>query len=186
MSEVEGLTESSEEHIHHAAHGGGPKWISAVALSTAILATLAAICALLSGGNETEALLHQEQASNKWAYYQAKGIKSYAVQGEITTYTVAGKPVPPELPEQAAKYKEEQKEIFDAATDLETEKDFEMHSHHIYAPAITLFQVAIAIGAISVLTKRRRYFAFSLAFGIAGLACFLTGVWVQFVSHAVH
>ncbi|HEY8966786.1 MAG TPA: DUF4337 family protein, partial [Candidatus Methylacidiphilales bacterium] len=74
MSEVEGLTESSEEHIHHAAHSG-PQWASWVALSTVFLAVLAAIAAFLSGFNETEALINRQLASDQWSYYQAKGLK---------------------------------------------------------------------------------------------------------------
>jgi hypothetical protein len=67
MSEVEGLTEGAEEHIHHAAHSG-PQWASWVALSTVILAVLAALSAFLSGFNETEALINRQLASDQWSY----------------------------------------------------------------------------------------------------------------------
>ena len=75
MEEVEGLTENSEETIQERAHEG-PHWSSWVALTTAVLAAMAAVAAFLSGHNETEAMLHQMKASDQWTYYQAKGIKS--------------------------------------------------------------------------------------------------------------
>lgn len=183
MSEVEGLTESSEEHIHHAAHSG-PKWVSGVALSTAILAALAAIAALLSGSNEGEAALHQQQSSDQWAYYQAKGIKASITEARSDVFVAAGKPADAKLEEKLARYKEEQEKISEKAKDLEGERDRELHSHHIYSKGVTLFQIAIAIGAISVLTKQRRYWAVSLAFGILGLVFLVFGLNAQFGPHA--
>ena len=49
MEEAEVPLESVQEHIHHRAEHSGERWISWVALSTAILAVFAAIAGLLSG-----------------------------------------------------------------------------------------------------------------------------------------
>jgi hypothetical protein len=49
MEEVEVPLEHLHEEVHHSAEHSGEKWISWVALSTAILAVLAAIAGLLSG-----------------------------------------------------------------------------------------------------------------------------------------
>ena len=46
MEEAEVPLESVQEHIHHRAEHSGERWISWVALSTAILAALAAIAGL--------------------------------------------------------------------------------------------------------------------------------------------
>lgn len=192
MEEIEGLTESSEEQIHEAAHeghgheghGGGSKWVSWVALTTAMLAVVAAIAALLSGHNESESMLHQQQASDQWAYYQAKGIKAGIVQATSDIYVALGKPVDPQLSEKLARYKEEQKEISEKAKDLEADRDQELRCHKIYSPGITLLQIAIGIAAISVLTKKRRYFAVSLSFAAIGFVFFLFGLYAQFGPHA--
>jgi hypothetical protein len=42
-------------------------------------------------------------------------------------------------------------------------------THHVLARSVTLFQIAIAVGAISVLTRRRAFWFVSLAFGLLGL-----------------
>jgi hypothetical protein len=43
-----------------------------VALSTAILALLAAIASLLAGEYANEAMMDQIEAADQWSYYQAK------------------------------------------------------------------------------------------------------------------
>ncbi len=49
MEEAEVPLEHLHEEVHHSAEHSGETWISWVALSTAILAVLAAIAGLLSG-----------------------------------------------------------------------------------------------------------------------------------------
>jgi hypothetical protein len=59
-----------------------------VALSTAILAVLAAIASLLSGEHANEAMMNQIEASDQWGHYQAKSIKA-AVLDAKTAFTGA-------------------------------------------------------------------------------------------------
>jgi hypothetical protein len=42
------------------------------------------------------------------------------------------------------------------------------HQHEVFARGVTLFQIAIAIAAISALTKRRRYWLVSMIIGAVG------------------
>ena len=44
------------------------------------------------------------------------------------------------------------------------------HKHEVFAGGVTMFQIAIAIAAISALTKRRKFWIVSLLFGAAGCA----------------
>ena len=107
MEEAEVPLEHLHEHIHHHAEHGGAAWISWVALSTAILAVLAAIAGLLSGKHANEAMMSQIQASDQWGYYQAKSIKASVLDAKMTLTaeaTDADK-------EKAARYQEEQAEI---------------------------------------------------------------------------
>ncbi|HKS31875.1 MAG TPA: DUF4337 family protein, partial [Chthoniobacterales bacterium] len=72
MEEAEVPLEHLHEEVHHHAEHNSEKWISGVALSTAILAVLAAIAALLSGSHANEAMMEQIEAADQWAFYQAK------------------------------------------------------------------------------------------------------------------
>lgn len=71
---------------------------------------------------------------------------------------------------------EEPDEIASEAKELENSSRAHMEHHVIFARGVTLFQVAIAIAAIAVLTKRRRFWMVALAFGVGGLGFLLQGL----------
>src|SRR6266487_49149 len=83
MEEAEVPLEHLHEHVHESAEHSGAAWISWVALSTAILAVLAAIAGLLSGKHVNEAMMNQIEASDQWSYYQAKSIKAAVLDAKI-------------------------------------------------------------------------------------------------------
>src|SRR5271155_4045082 len=93
MEEIEPPIEHVHETIHHHAHHTEAQWITWVALSTALLAGLAAIAALLSGYHANTAVIEQVKASDQWAYYQAKGIKQVIVQENCNLLKAMGKTV---------------------------------------------------------------------------------------------
>ena len=78
------------EHAQHAAHGNDPL-ISQVTFTIAVLAVVAAISASLETTEgdkaivtKNEAVLEQNQASDTWAFYQAKSLKKnlYAIAAD--------------------------------------------------------------------------------------------------------
>jgi Domain of unknown function (DUF4337) len=172
MEEAEVPLEHLHEEIHHHAEHGGPPWISWVALSTAILAALAAIAGLLSGKHANEAMMSQIQASDQWGYYQAKSIKAAVLEAKTTLAEAATE----KDKEKAAKYQEEQAEIKVEAEHKEAEATANFHKHEVFARSVTMFQIAIAIAAISALTKKRRYWFVSLVFGLIGAFFLGTGL----------
>lgn len=175
MEEAEVPLEHLHEEIHHSAEHGGPSWISGVALSTAILAVLAAIAGLLSGKHANEAMMSQIQASDQWLYYQAKSIKAAILEAKTTLAEAATE----KDKEKAAKYQEEQAEIKVEAEHKEAEATSNFHQHEVFARSVTMFQIAIAIAAISALTKKRRYWFVSLAFGVVGVVFLALGLMMH-------
>ena len=67
---------------------------------------------------KTEAGRLQAEASDQWAYYQAKGIKASVQEASRTTRVAAGKAPPPNVEESIQRYEAEQKEIEQAAREL--------------------------------------------------------------------
>ena len=173
MEEAEVPLEHLHEEIHHHAEHGGPPWISWVALSTAILAVLAAITGLLSGKHANEAMMAQIQASDQWAYYQAKSIKASVLDAKMTLTATATE----KDKEKAAQYLEEQAEIKREAEEKEADAKSNFHKHEIFARGVTMFQIAIAIAAISALTRRRTFWFVSLIFGLVGVVFLCLG-WI--------
>jgi hypothetical protein len=175
MEETEVPLEHLHEEIHHRAEHGGPPWISWVALSTAILAALAAIAGLLSGKHANEAMMSQIQASDQWSYYQAKGIKASVLEAKTTLAEAATE----KDKAKAAQYLEQQAEIKLEAEHKEAEATSNFQKHEAFARSVTMFQIAIAVAAISALTKKRRYWFVSLVFGLVGALFFVNGLMMH-------
>ncbi|MDQ2918796.1 MAG: DUF4337 domain-containing protein [Verrucomicrobiota bacterium] len=175
MEEAEDPLEQSHEQIHHAAEHGGAPWISWVAMSTALLAVFAAIAGLLSGARVNEAMMKQIEAADHWSYYQAKGIKAAVLDMKTSLGGTASE----QDKEKAARYAEEQSDIQKEARASEGEAKHNFHQHEIFARGVTMFQIAIAVAAISALTKRRTYWMVSLAFGAVGCVFLALG----FLAH---
>ena len=172
MEEAEVPLEGLQEHVHHSAEHSSERWISGVALSTAILAVLAAIAGLLSGKHANEAMMTQIEAADQWAYYQAKGIKASVLEAKMT---LSG--IPNEQDRlKAERYQEEQTEIQNEAKKKEQEAKANFHKHEILARGVTMFQIAIATAAISALTKRRRFWFVSMGFGAVGCVFLVLGI----------
>jgi hypothetical protein len=165
MEEAEVPLEHLHEQVHESAEHSGAVWISWVALSTAILAVLAAIAGLLSGQHANEAMMSQIEASDQWGYYQAKSIKAAVLDAKIALSATPSE----QDREKTAKYQKEESEIKSEAEHKEAAAKSNFHKHEVFARGVTMFQIAIAIAAISALTKRRRFWIVSLLFG--GVGC---------------
>jgi hypothetical protein len=179
---TETLTEEIREKFKH--EGGA--LLKRIALSTALFAALAAIAALKAGATVNEALVlkteaarFQAEASDQWAYYQAKGIKAATAEASRTSWLAIAKEPPAEYAEKQKRYGEEQKEIEKKAREKEKERDEKsreadelLHHHHGYANTVALFQVAIALGAVAALTKNRPVWFGSVLLGVAATVLF--------------
>lgn len=175
MEEAEIPTEHLQEEIHHHAQSAAQSWIMGVALTSALLAVLAAVSALLSGHHANEAMIEQMKASDSWSYYQAKGIKAAVLGSRIDFHRALKRAVAPADEEKLGKYEEEQAKISVEAKELEASSRRHLRTHETFAAAVTLFQVAIGIAAIAALTRKRRFWLVSMAFGTAGLVFFVLG-----------
>jgi hypothetical protein len=169
--------------------GNGPPWTTYLSLQTAIIAVFAAVASLESGGNsndailaKNEAILYQSQASDQWAYYQAKGLKESLAANQAVGAAVTNPSLAAKFEAQAARYKAEQGEIQTAARALEAKVEASnqraerlLERHHRFAISVTLFQIAIALSAIAALTKRRALWTVGLTASVLGVALFLRG-----------
>jgi hypothetical protein len=183
MEEIEVPLENVQEEIHHRAthphdEDGAGNWFSAVALSSAVLAVLAAITALLASHHADEAMIEQIRASDNWAFFQAKGIKAAILSTKLDLLSSTGKFSPEADQTKLSEYKKEQETISDQARELEKSSQSHMEHHLVLARGVTFFQIAIAVAAISVLTRRRRFWLVALAFGATGLGFLVQGIFV--------
>ncbi len=183
-------TEKLHEAVKEELEREGGALLRTIALTTALLAALAAVASLNAGDTVNEALVLkteatrlQAQASDQWAYYQAKGIKGAVAAATAASWKAAGRAAPGDLEAQPKRYADEQQEIRRHAEELEKERDAKgreadqlLARHHRFATAVALFQVAIALGAVAALTRQRAVWLGSLALGAAGLVYFVLPV----------
>ena len=166
MEESEVPLEHLHEKVKESAEHSGAGWISWVALSTAVLAVLAAIAGLLSAHHVDEAMMNQIEASDQWSYYQAKSIKASVLDAKMSLAGTASESDRSKYD----RYEKEQEEIKSKAEHKEAAAKSNFHKHQVFARGVTMFQIAIAIAAISALTRKRRFWIVSLLFGAAGCA----------------
>ncbi len=173
--EIEHATQGG--HGSHGEHGGG--MINQIAMFTAIIATVGALFAYMGGATQANAGLYKNnaalkktEASNQWNFFQAKSTKQSLaeVSRDLTTVETDKTKYQAKID----RYEKEKGEIKVAAEKLETEatswdkrSDEQMHQHHRWAQATTVLQIAIAMAAIALLTKKKwvEYVMFAAAGG---------------------
>ncbi|APR39522.1 DUF4337 domain-containing protein [Paraburkholderia sp. SOS3] len=185
--EVHGPHDHAVEHA--GAHAAGPS-ASRIAVMTAILASVGAIASYQSGANENlalfyknEAAIRKTEASDQWAYYQAKGQKqNLAELGAALSDASSAAHAKFVVDEQ--RYAADKEPIRAKAESLENEakKDNEtseslQHQHHRWAQATTLIQISIALAAITLLTKKKWLQTMTGAIALIG-ASFFIAAWL--------
>lgn len=158
-----------DHEIEHATQGHaeqGGSHTNSIAMFTAIIATVGAIFSYMGGATQANAGLFKNnaaikktEASNQWNYYQAKSSKQNLSELAIELAPAGKKEF---YQEEIKRYKSEKSEIKQAAEKLEAQSkawddqsENEMHLHHRWAQATTALQVAIAMAAIALMTRKK-------------------------------
>jgi hypothetical protein len=170
MEEPEVPTEQLHEVIHERAEHARESWGLGVALSSALLASFAAVASLMAGHHANEAMILQIQSSDQWNYYQSKGIKETELTSKAGILDALGRPVPDADKVKVAAYQRDKEKIEKKAEDLEKAGRHHMWTYQKLAGSVTMFQIAISLGAISVLMRRRTFWFTSIAVGFVGIA----------------
>ena len=163
-----------DHELEHAAQGGhddkakegGKGMIAQIAVITAIIATVGALFSYMGGATQANAGLYKNnaaikktEASNQWNFFQAKSTKQSLAELARDLAPDDRKPV---YQGKIDRYEKEKNEIklgaekLEAnATEWDKRSDEQMHQHHRWAQATTVLQIAIAMAAIALLTKRK-------------------------------
>jgi flagellar biosynthesis/type III secretory pathway M-ring protein FliF/YscJ len=184
MDEIEVPLEQTQEHLQHASlhghnSGGGFSLINIGAVLSAVIAVFAAICALLAGHYSNEAMIEQIKSSDQWSYYQAKGIKSAMQEFRLEAGTGLSVEKIEKIQAKIEKYKEDQEHIQEIAKEKEESSEKFLHWHERLAMAVTFFQVAIAVIAIGVLTRKKLFVAMGAGSGLIGLGAFISFFFIS-------
>ncbi len=170
------------------------KWTTYLALTTVLIAVCATLSTFKGGGYGSKTLMNQTKASDQWAFYQAKGIKSYLFENQIDNLEIQKDLVAksPNAKETLAKYQAKidaykkklaQYDMDKAEIKKNAEafiKDGEMFKKHgdAFGIAVIFLQISILLSSIAALTKRKMVWYFSLLVGIAGVFYFFNGFFL--------
>ena len=169
-------------------------WTKYVALSSIFLAVLAAIATQRGAGFSSASMkqlniatLQQAQASDQWAFYQAKGIKKSIQDQEHERLTMLGNSDPKVLASVQAKidrYDKEQKEITAIAKGFEEKRDEAQivagqaaNRATAMGLSTTIFQIAIALGGVTLIMKKRLLWNVSLLAGALATVQMVRVLW---------
>jgi hypothetical protein len=180
---------SEEMHeIHEQAETGHHEPAMApVSITMAVLAVLVAISSLLVHRSTTRAILFQSQASDLWAYYQAKDIRrhSYELFSNLLPLldprgAAKTRDLTAQYNLQAQRYKDQQNQISAQARALETQVEHQEQRAGRFELSEVLLEVALIICSLTLLTRRRSYWLAGTVFAAIGLGTMLSGVVMHF------
>lgn len=166
--------------VHHE-HGDNP-FVVPVSVTISFLAVLVAAVTLLGHRAHTEELLLQSQATDQWAYFQAKNIRLHETQiiADLLTALV------PQDKEKAAalrenylqevkRYEVDKDDIGTKAKELEKERDLVSRRADRFDGGEALLEVGLVICSITLLTRRRAFWFGGMLIGFTGVGLAITG-----------
>jgi hypothetical protein len=169
------------------------KWMGYLALSTAIMAVLAALTTLYMGKFSSRAIMSQGQESDQWAYYQAKSIKQHTFEmgkNSLNLQYRSQKALPADVAadfektlakytEEIKRYEVEKKEIKDKAESIAKAKHKAQEMGGNFAYALIFLQIALMLSSLASLTKRHYLWYIALICNVGWLFYFLDA-WLLF------
>ena len=169
------------------------KWMTWVALTTALMAVLAAVTTLYVGKYSSRAVLDQGQETNKWSYYQAKSIKSYIYEIqkqklELEILSQRGK-LPVDVREQYQKviagyenkikqYDKEKEEIKAEGDALAKNRVTAQSQAGNFGYSLIFLQIAIMLSSVAALTKKKPLWHLGLVTVAGWVFFFLDAIWL--------
>jgi hypothetical protein len=179
------------EHAEHAAHGGNKK----IALLISVLALFLAFSETLGKSSQTEGIGANVEASNLWAFFQAKTIRmttliTAAETRKIDAATLTDPKLKDDVAKQidtwqktAARYNDEpetgegRKQLTARAKEAEHKRDLALARYHNYEFASAAFQIGIVLASAEVITGMAALAWLSGLLGVVGLAFMSFGLW---------
>jgi hypothetical protein len=148
-----------------------------------------------------EMLLSQQQASDQWAFYQAKAIREHLYRSQKLRLEIdlieQGRVMKSEVKErlegmlkklidEETRYNAEKQEIEKEAKKLEHERDVNRSKDPYFDYGEVLLQIAIVMASISILSGSRPVLYFALAGAILGTLLSINGFFLVFQISFFH
>jgi hypothetical protein len=174
----------------HADHGGN----KGVALLISVLALVLAFSETLGKSAQTEAMSYNIQASNLWAFFQAKTIRqttlrTAADQLGVTAESEKSKQQVETWKKTAERYEDEpetregRKQLAERAKNAERKRDKAFAAYHHFELSSAAVQIAIVLASASIITTIPALFWTAGALGVVGVGFCVIGFWFPTAVH---
>ncbi len=177
--------ELSELH-EHAEHAKHDPTLAPVSLTMAILAVLVAVASLLGHRAHTEEVVLEAKATDQWAFYQAKNIRRHTdelftdlTSIQATTDAAASAKLREKYSQEAARYKDDQKDLEAEARKLESEVAVERNRADRYDLAEVFLEIGLVVTSITLLSGRRIFWSLGIVMGVIGLVIAGSGFFIH-------
>ena len=165
-------------------------WLNYLALTTVILAVCATLSTFKGGGFSTRSVMSQTQASDQWAFYQAKSVKGYIYEMQKDKLELELKGMGAKAPQalleeyrkkidgygkKLARYDEEKAAIQKDAKRYEQIRDDAQKHSQTFGIAVIFLQIAILLSSIAALIKKKLVWVLGMAVGGVGIVYFADG-----------
>ncbi len=168
-----------------------------VALFIAVLALVLAFAETLGKGSQPSALASHIEASNLWAFFQAKTIRQTTVRTAAEEMEAQFGPKAPDAVKKqveswkktAERYQSEpetnegRKELMARAKEMEKKRDRAMAGYHNYEIASAAVQIAIVLASAQIITGVAALLWIAYALGALGVAFSLIGFFWPTAAH---
>ncbi len=189
----------SMEQAEHAEHASGEN--RKIALLIAVLALFLAISETLGKGAQTELISKNVEASNLWAFFQAKSIRRTVVQaaadqGKLILGAAQDEANKAAVQKQiedwqktAARYRSEPEtgegteQLAEKAKHAEHERDEATAKYHHFELASAAFQIGIVLASATIITGIAALAYISGILTLAGIAMTALGLWLPHLLH---
>ncbi len=166
-------------------------WLNFLALTTVILAVCATLATFKGGGYSTRSVMSQTQASDQWAFYQAKSVKSnlYEINRDMLEIEADGagakdaarlRGKAEAYSRKVATYDQEKEKIQAEAKRLEKVRDDAQKHGSAFGIAVIFLQIAILLSSIAALLKQQPVWWLGLIVGALGILSFVNGFFLFF------
>lgn len=175
MSELTEITDMAEDAIIEAVRSEGtrpehPRWHKPVALTTMIMALLAALGGLLAGITASESLFERTREIIEVSTLEGDRVCVETLKSKHEILTSLGETPDPAEIKRVAAFEGEMRELEAGTARDEALALATANTSMIFAIAVTLLSLGITLGGMAVVIERKWLWAAGLAFGAAGAA----------------
>jgi hypothetical protein len=179
----EGIEEIAVDDVIDEQHGDGghaerrPRWELWVALSSSLLAVLSAIAALLATFASDEAAVALSDQTDYAAYAEAVTAGHTILKAKLDILSSLGDTPSKEDIAELDRLHALANEFRERGHTAKDTSEFEFKVHDRLAIGVTLFQVTMLLGGLSIMVQRRAIWHFGLLFTLFGMIFFIYGVF---------